>query len=61
LAAVEGEIRLLIDEYQDWLERLPESLQDSGQAQVLAETIESLSSAADLLAEITPPRGFGKD
>ena len=61
LAAVEGEIRLLLDEYQDWLDRLPESLQDSGQAEILADTIESLSSAADLLAEITPPRGFGKD
>lgn len=61
LAAAEREIRLLIDEYEDWLARLPESLQDSAQAQNLTECIESLSSAADLLAEITPPRGFGKD
>jgi hypothetical protein len=61
LAAVEDEIRCLLDEYQDWLDRLPDSLQESGQAQNLADTIESLSSAADLLAELTPPRGFGKD
>lgn len=61
LAATEREIRVLLDEYEDWLARLPESLQDSVQAQNLTECIESLSSAADLLAEITPPRGFGKD
>jgi hypothetical protein len=29
LAAAENEIRLLLDEYQDWLDRIPESLQES--------------------------------
>ena len=43
------------------MDRLPESLRDSGQAQNLVDCIDSLSTAADLLAEITPPRGFGKD
>jgi len=61
LAAAERVVRLVLGEYEDWLARLPESLQESAQAQSLNECIESLSSAVDLLAGITPPRGFGKD
>lgn len=61
LAAVEAELRSLLREYEAWLDALPESLTDSGQAAKLAETIEQLASAADSIAEIEPPRGFGRD
>lgn len=48
-------------EYETWLESLPEALQDGDQAARLAETIEQLQAVVDLLSEVTPPRGFGRD
>ena len=45
-------------EYVDWLAALPDSLRDS-------PTAEALKAIADLdltaLAEIMPPRGYGRD
>ncbi len=45
-------------EYADWLEALPEGPQDSPTAQAL-ETIVELD--LDSLADIDPPRGYGRD
>lgn len=61
LAALEAAAQQLCDEYQAWLDSLPESLVDSRQAQLLAETTAELEAVVDLLAEIQPPRGFGRD
>lgn len=61
LAAVEQQVQLLIEEYENWADSLPESLADSSQANMLAETIEQLTTVAELLSEISPPRGFGRD
>jgi len=48
-------------EYESWYESLPEALQDGPQAERLAEAIEQLEAAADILSGITPPRGYGRD
>jgi len=40
---------------------MPESLAAGDQAERLQETIEQLETAADLLDEIQPPRGYGRD
>lgn len=61
LAALSAGAQQLRDEYEDWLRSLPEALEDSRQAQVLAETVEQLEAVVDLLTEIQPPRGFGRD
>ena len=61
LAALSAGVQQLRDEYQEWLSSLPESLEDSRQAQVLAEAVEQLEAVVDLLSEIQPPRGFGRD
>jgi uncharacterized membrane protein YccC len=61
LEAIESEVRSLLGEYEAWLEALPSSLADSDQAAKLAETIEQLAAVAESVAEIDPPRGFGRD
>jgi hypothetical protein len=61
VAAAGRAVSLVIADYENWLDSLPESFGDTAQAQNLAETINSLSSAVDLMAGITPPRGFGRD
>ena len=61
LRAVVAEVEILLEEYQEWHNSLPESLQDSEQATRLAETVEQLESIASQLSEVNPPRGFGKD
>jgi hypothetical protein len=48
-------------EYQAWLDSLPEALEDSVQAERLGATIEQLDAIAELLAEVQPPLGFGRD
>lgn len=61
LAGLEVGIRDLLGEYQEWREQLPESLEGTAQGEALDATIEALTEAADLLANICPPRGFGRD
>lgn len=61
LAALQEALRALTDEYQTWLDSLPESLVDSVQVERLKETIEQLEAAAERLEEVDPPRGFGRD
>jgi hypothetical protein len=53
-------VRALQMEYEVWLDSLPESLANGGQAENLRETIEQLEAAADTLVEIQPPRRFGR-
>lgn len=55
------DLRQLLDEYVSWQSNLPEFAADSATAEVLAETVEALETAADALEEIDPPRGFGRD
>jgi len=61
LLALEGSLRALQMEYQAWLDSLPEALEDSVQAERLGETIEQLDAIAELLGEVQPPLGFGRD
>lgn len=61
LAEVEKQVRLLIEEYEAWLDSMPDSLRDSQPAELLAEAIEQLTTAADIIAETTLPLGFGRD
>ena len=44
-------------EYQDWLDALPEGLEDSAMAERLREICELDVEALD----VEPPRGFGRD
>lgn len=61
LEAIENEARCLIDEYQGWRGSLPEPLQESGLAAKLDEAIDKLTEAAELLADVELPKGFGRD
>jgi hypothetical protein len=61
LAAVGSEVRALQEEYEEWLNSLPESLAESDQASRLAETVEQLIAITDMLDGVDPPRGFGRD
>jgi len=55
------DVQALAAEYEDWLAALPEQLQESALADKLSETIEQLNEAADLLRDVDPPKGFGRD
>ncbi len=48
----------LQEEYQSWLDALPEGLQDSPTAEALRAVCELDLSE---LQEVEPPRGFGRD
>ena len=61
LAATERELRTLTTEYQNWLGHLPEFLDGSELAELLSQAIEQLTEVADQIADITLPRGFGRD
>ena len=61
LQALVEAVQTLHTEYLAWLDRLPESLAESPTGLKLAETVEQLEVAADLLAAIDPPRGYGRD
>jgi hypothetical protein len=61
LQRVISEAEDLLSEYEDWQNSLPESLQDTATGSALAEAVDNLQQAVDLLTAITPPRGFGRD
>lgn len=61
LAALCAEAQALLEEYEDWLERIPESLQNTSQASALAEAVEALTTVTELLGDLVVPRGFGRD
>ena len=61
LMALEMAVRELQSDYERWLDRLPDSLSDGDLAQRLQETIEQFDAVADLLNDIDPPKGYGRD
>jgi hypothetical protein len=61
LQALLAEVQALQTEYEDWFAALPESLSESQLAERLTETIDQFQVAADMLAEIEVPKGFGRD
>ncbi|GEM_PF-539299 len=61
LAALLDEAQRLQEEYVGWLESLPEALQDTDVANRLREVVGQFAAVAELLSEIAPPRGFGRD
>lgn len=61
LAACRRELEALKGEYEAWLDGLPEVFQDGDVAERLAETIEQMEAICELLGEIHPPKGFGRD
>jgi hypothetical protein len=56
-----NELEGLLADYEDWQANLPGSLEDTATAAVLAETVDNMQQALDLLNAITPPRGYGRD
>lgn len=54
-------VQALHADYEAWLDNLPETLTDSPTGQRLAETVEQLEQASDILASIDPPKGYGRD
>jgi len=56
-----ADVQQLHQEYEQWLESLPESLQDTEQANRLTETVEQLATVLDVLSDLNPPKGFGRD
>jgi hypothetical protein len=54
----DAELLALQAEYAAWSDTLPESLRDSATAEALQEIIDL---DLDSLANIRPPRGFGRD
>lgn len=61
LEALQAEAEALLDDYTGWKESLPENLQEGASAEKLDTTIETLEEIVALLAELDPPRGFGRD
>lgn len=61
VALVMAEVQQLHDDYENWLTALPDSIQNGDQAERLRETIEQLETVSDILSELNPPRGFGRD
>jgi len=53
-----AELIALQGEYAAWYEALPDSLHDTATAEALQAIVEL---DLDALADITPPRGFGRD
>ena len=51
--------RELADDYQRWLDALPENLAEAGMGDDLSTAIEQLEEIAEALAAIEPPRVGG--
>ena len=60
LAAVVEELRDLSEGYRGWREALPVNLSSSQLAGELEEFAEKLDDLADEIADLDPPRGFGR-
>ena len=70
-----SELRSLAEEYEEWRDNLPESLQDSATADLLNELVDEsetwfydveaslgeLESQFDTIEDANLPRGFGRD
>ena len=60
LELVIRELEDLNQEYEYWLEVLPENLSESEQTSQLQDSIEQLQEAVSILNAIDLPRGFGR-
>lgn len=56
LQALEAAVRSLADEYQQWLDGIPENLTGGPLADNLREVVSQLEAVSDDLAAIDPPR-----
>jgi hypothetical protein len=61
LAALLDGAETLLEEYRDWLDRLPSAFEGTVLYDLLTETVERLDTAVESLGAIDPPRGFGRD
>jgi hypothetical protein len=61
IAEMDRKLQALLSSYEDWRDQVPESLEGTAQADKVTDTIEKLSAMIDLLADIEPPLGFGRD
>lgn len=55
IADLEAAARELVEEYQGWLDALPENLAEGDTGDQLSTTIEQLEAIADALSDIDPP------
>ena len=51
----------LRDEYETWFNNLPAGINESSLAERLQETVEQLTAVVDILTELDPPKGYGRD
>ena len=56
-----SDLNELVQEYTDWLEGMPENLQDSPTAQKLNDTIQTMEDSISELECLDLPLGFGND
>ncbi len=62
IRALESAAEALRDEYQRWRDALPEGpLAEGAVVDKLDGTIEGLTTILELIQELDPPRGFGRD
>ncbi len=53
-------LQTLLQEYQHWLDTIPENLSESPIVSQLQETIEQMQDILELLQSLDLPRGFGR-
>ena len=56
LTTIEGALRTLATEYNNWLDALPANLSESRLAEQLLEFAENLEALADKVGDLDPPR-----
>ena len=61
IAALEVQVQQLHDEYEHWFASVPEGQQEGELAERLSHTVEQLAAILELLSDLDPPRGFGRD
>lgn len=61
LADIQQAVSELRQEYDAWFDSLPPSLADSVLADKLVETTDQLEAISEILADVEPPLGFGRD
>lgn len=61
LIAIQDAVQELLEEYEGWRDRMPDFVRDTEQGARLDETIDQLTTIAEMFADIQPPQGFGRD
>lgn len=51
----------LRDEYESWFNNLPPGISESSLADRLQETVDQLAAVVDILTDLDPPKGYGRD